>query len=737
MLSGRNRESKKRHLRTGHTMRFVKLVAFLPLHILATVTLLAFAEAPPAWAEELILQDTRLLVAFDRSSGALTRLEDKSTHWIIERRPELGVSFRLHAPLPNRRDNFVLGAKQKAVVAKKVSETKVFLEWKDLVSEHGGVLPMTFTTTVTLVNGALTFDGILKNDSALTVETIDYPYFGDLNAPTPDTAMQVRTMWYGNLESDPIYPTFRNEKGYWGVFYPTKTFDSYRSLFCLVQAPNEGLYIEMADPTQRYLLQYTFEQQPGSVDSVDDRVARQDEIEGQPVRLEFRTTHFLFAHPHSTSKLAPVIISGYEGDWHAGVDLYKQWRATWFKAPYFPEWVRDVHSWQQLQINSPEQDYRVPYTELVKYAEECAKNGVKAIQLVGWNHGGQDGGDPAQDADPGLGTWQQLHDAIAQIQAMGVKIILFGKLNWADKTTLRYRNELYKYASTDPYGIPYEQGGYSYFTPTQLAGINNHRRGIMDFLSPAYREIATAEFQKLLALGAAGWLFDENCHHGPVKYSFAPDHGYTAPGFIYGGDMPMAAQLRAAADKTDRDFVFAGEGHQDWLMQHYPVSYFRIGDGSTPVERYIDPQAPLVVAVTGFDDREKLNLILLHRYIISYEPYNFKGRLTAFPLTLEYGKKIDLLRRKYRAWLWDADFRDTLGASVAADGAHRYSVFVTKSGKRAVVVINRERNKNITAKVELPNAGLLVVVTPEQLDMQPTSGMLKIPPRSAAVLMEQ
>ncbi len=192
--------------------------------------------------------------------------------------------------------------------------------------------------------------------------------------------------------------------------------------------------------------------------------------------------------------------------------------------------------------------------------------------------------------------------------------------------------------------------------------------------------------------------------------------------------MPMAAQLRAAADKVSRDFIFAGEGHQDWLMQYYPVSYFRIDNNSTAVERYIDPQAPLMVAVTGFDDREMLNLILLDRYIISYEPYNFKGHLTDFPLTLAYGKKIDSLRRKYKAWLWDAEFRDTLGANVSADGAHRYSVFVTKTGKRAVVVVNQEQQKTISATVELPNPGTLVVATPELPDSRPTSGKLKIPP---------
>ncbi len=98
-------------------------------------------------------------------------------------------------------------------------------------------------------------------------------------------------------------------------------------------------------------------------------------------------------------------------------------------------WIKDVNSWQQIQIDSPEQDFRVAYTNLLQYGQECADNGVAAIQLVGWNHWGQDGGDPAEDIEPGLGTWQELHDAIAQIQAKGVKIVLFGgKPNWADIT---------------------------------------------------------------------------------------------------------------------------------------------------------------------------------------------------------------------------------------------------------------------------------------------------------------
>lgn len=612
---------------------------------------------------------------------------------------------------PDRQNNPVLGQKQHAVEVKKISDNEVQLQWKNLISEHGDTLPITLTADVTLTNGALMFAASVENDSPFMVESVDYPYLGDLNEAPDGGPLEAKHMWYGDLPSQDVS---RNP-----------TVQSKQSLFCLIQSPKEGLYVEMHDPTQPYLLNFAFDRS-GS--------ARSDK---NPVHTEFRASHVAYVHPNSTMTLAPVVLQFYNGDWHAGVDLYKAWRATWFKQPHLPAWIQDVNSWQQLQIDSPEQDYRVPYTNLIYYARQCADNGVGAIQLVGWNHWGQDGGDPVQDIEPGLGTWQQLHNFIAQSQAKGVKIILFAKLNWVDLLMPLYTNEFYKYQCEDPDGKRYEQGGYTYYTPTQLAGIGVHRRAVLDFCDPTCRDVLTKEFGKILALGSAGWLWDEVCHHAGVLYNYAPGHGYTPPGYIYGGDLLLARQLRAAADKVSPDFLFAGEGPEDWLCQYFPCSYFRIGADSVPVWRYIDPQEPLVVAVTGFNDREMLNLILMDRYITEYEPYNFKGYLEDFPLTLAYGKNIDALRRKYKEYLWDATFRDTLGANVTADGSVRYSVFVTATGKRAVVVDNTELSKAITAKVELPKPGKLVVATPENPDARPTDGTLKIPARSAVVVLEQ
>jgi len=664
----------------------------------------------PAFAGEVALEDKSVRAVFDTDSGALTRLENKSTHWVIERRPELGVSFQLNAPLAGHPDNLISGRNQHASEVQKLSGHQLRLQWKNLTGEHNDVWPVTLTALVSLTNDALTFEATVDNDSSLLISSVDFPYLGDLKPPTPNAPLHSKHMWYGNLDSVDMLQG--------------PVVMSRQSLFCLVQATNEGLYVEMQNPNQPYLLDFISQPRQGSKSS------------GKPEHLEFYTRHFAYVQPHTKMELVPVVLRGYAGDWHAGVDCYKEWRATWFKEPHLPDWAKEVHSWTMLRMNTPEQDYGVTYTNLVNYARGWAAADIRAVQLVGWNKGGQDGDDPSQDTEPGLGTWQELHDAIAQVQAMGVKVILFGKLNWADLTTDWYTNELYKYECTDQNGKRYEQGGYAYVTPTQLANIGLHHRAVMDFLDPDYRKLVAREFDKVLALGSEGWLWDEVCHHASAVYSWAPGHGYTPPGYVYGGDLPLSAQLRDAADKVSPDFLFSGEGPEDWLMQYFPVS--EVGVSAVPICQYIDSRHCLILAgVSGFDDREQLNRILMRHCVIQYEPFLYKGYISDFPLTLAYGKKIDALRSKYKAYLWDGEFRDTLGADVSADGAFGYSVFVTDTGKRAVVVINQEPDKAITAKVRLPHAGKLVVATPEEPEGAPTTGTWQIPARSAAVVMER
>ena len=152
----------------------------------------------PALPSDVTLEDPALRVSFDTDSGALTRLESKATHWTVERRPELGVSFRLHAPLPDRRDNFVLGQKQQAAEVKKSADHEVRLVWRNPVSEHGGVLPLTFTATVTLENGGLTFNWEPGEQLAAHGRNHRLPLFWRPRLADPSAPLQSEHMWYGN-----------------------------------------------------------------------------------------------------------------------------------------------------------------------------------------------------------------------------------------------------------------------------------------------------------------------------------------------------------------------------------------------------------------------------------------------------------------------------------------------------------------------------------------------------------
>ncbi|MES1250326.1 MAG: hypothetical protein ABUL46_06550, partial [Chitinophaga rupis] len=69
-----------------------------------------------AKASDIELKDGKLKINFNSETGAITRFEDLETGWVIDRRASLGISFRMHAPLADRRFNYIYGNKQHAVI---------------------------------------------------------------------------------------------------------------------------------------------------------------------------------------------------------------------------------------------------------------------------------------------------------------------------------------------------------------------------------------------------------------------------------------------------------------------------------------------------------------------------------------------------------------------------------------------------------------------------------------------
>ena len=84
-----------------------------------------------AHADEVVLQDDRVLAAFDSDSGALTRLENKTTHWNVEQNPKLGASFRMNLFVPDGKGIAISGAKQHSAEVKKIITNAHTIDAKD------------------------------------------------------------------------------------------------------------------------------------------------------------------------------------------------------------------------------------------------------------------------------------------------------------------------------------------------------------------------------------------------------------------------------------------------------------------------------------------------------------------------------------------------------------------------------------------------------------------------------
>ena len=693
---------------------------------------------------QIILETEKVKAAFSSRDGRLEQLTSKLTGWELIRRPDLGLSFRLALPLPDKRCNLVLGEQQDLTRHELSPDgTELTLVWEQVTSEYGGVHDIEFHGFIKVTDDRLQFTAKVVNRSAFIVEVAAYPCLGDITPPAPDRKLiEISPVWNGGYKIE-LHPNFSHFEPYWGTDHLCQGLCWRPEHDCiLLDDGNQGFYIGPVKAEPTHMQQWLFEQKPGVLDSLTRLPANTDTVSGHTATLEMMTHHFVFAGPGTESQLDGVNVSAYQGSWHHGMDLHKAWRETWFKRPKTPAWVEDVHAWFQIQINDAEENRNFQYKELPEIARECKEHGIAAIQITGWVEGGLDRGNPCHDTEPTLGTREEFTAAIQECHDMGVRIILMCKFTWMDESQPYYRDEGHKYAARDPYGVTYTREGWKYRTWVQLVGLNPRKHVFACFAHPAWRETIMREFKKAADLRPAGILNDEAQHHGGAKYCFADDHGHPTPVFNFSYDNQIARQFKAYTDTFDPDFLHIGEVLHESQTLEYAMAYDRFAIDSTHMRRYYDPFLPLMMAVSGFDDRNQINKCLQYRYVMSYEPFNFKGRPHDAPLTLAYGRTVDDLRRRYREFLWDAEFSGPRGAAITQDGDafDDYTVFRNlQTGARAVAVTNTDAQSSITVHVQLDDnaRARFAAVTPEDPDSQQTTGDVTIAPRSLIVLIEQ
>ncbi|MFO1539224.1 MAG: DUF6259 domain-containing protein [Chloroflexota bacterium] len=696
-------------------------------------------------------------LAFSRETGALTGVEAVQTGWRILDRPHLGLAFRLLVPTrsmldwhgPGRRSTTVLGDRQPLAGLELGADGRsATFTWSRGETDDGERLQIGLSLHVTLDDRQAVFAMTIDNHSPYPVENVYVPYLGDLRPPEGATWLKAfGKSAYATAGEWDVWPVYDSLLPYFGIDHPQQIGTwavaacSPANPFILLRSEDQGLCVSPANERTDLVAWHT-ELLPGHASWLDQRVPSGETIAGRDVAIRFAPVQLPHLQPGERRTLVPIALEPYRGTWHAGVDRYRRRRDAWIVPAPVPDWAREPHAWQQIQVNSPEDRFAIrSYRELVEIGESCARHGVRAIQVTGWNDGGQDQGNPSHDHDPRLGTREELADAIRAIQALGVRVILFSKFTWADGSTPRYHDELRGLAIRDVHGDAFQHGGYGYGTATTLLGINRRRLIPMCFLAERWLEICEEEFAKVLALGADGTLYDECQHHSPALQCFADDHGHPPGAGVYGNDDELIRRFRARSDAVRPDFLYAGEDIYDRQRGSYALSYIRTESAvHVPLLRYLDPRAALMTAVTGYDDRNLVNQSLLYRYVMSYEPLQFKGRLEEIPLTVAYGRRMDALRTELRDWFWDGDFRDTQGGMVTVDGRPHapYAIHLAAgTGAPGVVGASYDPERTITAHVRLDDGRPLTRyrLVDDDAWRPVVDGTIVVPPRSAAVVL--
>jgi len=662
------------------------------------------------------------------ANGSLNKLTNKNTGWDVISNQKFAQSFTMLIDLPNG-SNCVVDGKTQEKPKVEIGENQITLTWSNLRYNNNN-LNISFIGKINFNDKeGLIYSGEVVNNSDAVVENLVWPYIGDVSIPKGSEKFIQQNINYGNLSATELYPKPNNYNG--SCALPVNSFSLYNNT-------KEGLYISSKDQDLNEYISCISRIIPddGLSQIIGGAWSMKNNGERNKMRMEISVTRMIYTQPHGDTKLADVVLTPYTGTWHVAVDIYKAWRATWFVPPHRPDWIKQVNAWQQLQINSSEDYLRFPYKDLVSYAEDCKKYGVNAIQLTGWSAGGQDRYVPSHSTDPRLGTAEDLKKAIAKCKQMGVNILLFTKFSWVDVTLDEYP-AFKNFISWDQNLEEADHGGYTYNTYTQFKGISLRRFKVLCMSDDSCRAAIRKEFQKCLDLGAQGMVYDENQHQAGHWMCFNPNHSHKEPAFLFRGADLLGRDFLEMTKKQNPDFFMAGEACYDLQSKYYGI-YTREDVTHTAVMRYIDPELPIACAVTANYDKNKVNSCLRCRYSISYEPRNYKGRLSEFPRIMEYGQKVDALRRKYSDFLWDGEYRDVLGATVKGKDIV-YSVFKRRSdGKKAVVVLNINIKDAVDAAVSIDGStGSQIMVSPENQEPVAFTGSVKIQPQSAVVIMEK
>jgi hypothetical protein len=687
------------------------------LPLLTATVLAAFLLAPlapmhAADVDERILTNGSIEIRFSDTSGAIVGFRDVKGGVKLIAEPRLAQSFRLLVPRPEKRFNYVEGARQELESLEIQQGSTARLHWSGLADSGGqGPLDIAVEMTVTLHKDRpeATFRLKVENRTAFRVEEVWLAPLSGITGIGDRTTNRVYTSNPVYGKSFTVFDYFDGTVGFWAFSHARNIQEYPRSMampWVSISNGQDALYVGMHDSSGD-ATNFVFDLLPHTGQSFGHEQASGMWPDAgrlpaeRPLGVQVAVAKLPHVEPGKTYETPELVVAFQKGTWHAGADRYREWTDTWMQIQPRPAAVKDIDSWYTVQLLTQADNLRYRFSDLPDLAREAKEHGVRAMRVIGWNRGGQDSELPDNAIDPRLGTREELIAAIRTCEQMGVRIILFCKFKWADRAGEWTRRELGRFAMKDPFGNPHVNTGWGYDTLAELSGYAHRTFYFMCQNSPQWQDIAVERWLKdVRDLGSSGIHIDEG---KPENRCYDTSHGH-AYGVFSGVGWARLLQRFHESNRRERPDLFVVQElfydipvqyHSMFEVRASPVGRANRDDMASllPINQYTFPEARFVEPIYGLQERVLLNFCILMGSAISYEPLNFKGRLADTPDNVRYGRILLDMRRSLAEYLWHGRFRDTVGVDVRIKEGNpkqvRWSRFEHReTAKPAIVVVN-------------------------------------------------
>jgi Domain of unknown function (DUF6259) len=675
------------------------------------------------------LEAPGLCLAFDRETGAIVEFGDRPLGLSLNQ--DRAESWRLMAPLPERRGHYVSGRGQRLRDLEE-DDGLVRLRWGPIESEVG-TLEIDVTMEVRIVDGEARFRTSIENRSHLLVEELVAPCLaGMMVPPDRDAWRMIGPRVISGAWEYPVFDTvpcsFHGPRKPF-ILHPYPggwTHDMALGMpwIALEHESGRGLYFANRDDAFTFscaLLEFDSEMRidtPSSGDFGSVAPQRWPMEAGEDSTLALAWTAFPFAAPGESFEGPEIVLRALSGGWreaaeHFGADL----ESRVGRIPRKTTWLAESDGWVATAMMFNDGTIRRRVEDLPQVAANAAEVGVSTILLMGWNVGGLDGGYPNYTLDPRLGTDDEFRAALAACREQGVRVVLMGQIQQICAETEWFREEGHRYLVQNPSGDPYYGGGVHYGFNTVLDHLGFSAPQILTAnpAHPEFRKHVMRQLGRIVEYGADGVLLDKLHTGDPYSLDYNPALPGT-PATRFHRGLAEAIQEFAEQVATGDDFAIVGECSWDRAMPYCEATFSRYFEREhLPVQELAFPDVRLSTTMVGDTDTQMVNNALRNGHAVCLEAHWCHGEVGSLPRLGLYLKEVFALRRRLRSILWHGRPADPRTVGVQGDDV-LFNVFrprrgaATDEGPELAVVLNHFEDSPRQATIALPGAGTAAAV---------------------------